>query len=273
MKNSLYFVLLLTVSLLFCACSREVPQDDSTLQTTVEQQTETTVATTEEEMETISITIEVTRPVFYGTHNADYSAEEIWEYFEEVVLNTEYSSGTGNAQLVQKWMAPIHYRFFGNPTEEDVAVLDKLFAQLNQIPGFPGIHEAAEGETEQLRISFLEPDVFHSSYSSVVGGEDANGATEFWYYTDTNEIHSARIGYRTDIDQSLRNSILIEEIVNTLGISDTVRREDSITYQYSDFNTDLSDVDWILLKLLYNPEIQCGMDAEECAAVLQHLYG
>lgn len=273
MKNSLYFTLLLTVSLLFCACSREVPQDDSTLQTTAEQQMEMTAAATEEVMETISITIEVTRPVFYGTHNADYSAEEIWKYFEEVVLNTEYSSGTGNAQLVQKWMSPIHYRFFGTPTEEDLAVLDGLFAQLNQIPGFPGIHEAAEGETEQLRISFLEPDVFRDSYSSVVDGEDANGAVEFWYYTDTNEIHSARIGYRTDIDQSLRNSILVEEIVNALGISDTVLREDSITYQYSDFNTVLSDVDWILLNLLYHPEIQCGMDAEACAAVVQQLCG
>ena len=106
----------------------------------------------------------------------------------------------------------------------------------------------------------------------MVNGEEATGATEFWYYTDTNEIHSARIGYRTDTDQSIRNSVLVEEIINTLGISDTVLREDSITYQYSDFNTSLSDVDWILLNLLYHPEIRCGMDADACAKVLPGLY-
>ena len=66
--------------------------------------------------------------------------------------------------------------------------------------------------------------------------------------------------------------MLLEEVVNTLGISDTVLREDSITYQYSDFNICLSDVDWILLKLLYHPEMKNGMDSEACVSVIRKLY-
>lgn len=91
-------------------------------------------------------------------------------------------------------------------------------------------------------------------------------------HMNSNEIYSARIGYRTDLDQMTRNSILLEEIVNMLGISDTLLREDSITYQYSNENLALSDVDWILLKLLYHPEILCGMDARSCGEVIEELY-
>jgi hypothetical protein len=258
MKNKLLFLLLTAVALLLCACT----ETEESLQTTEERPVETT------ETATSATTVPPHSLLFHP----DYTAEQILEYFGEVVLDMEYASGAGNTALVQKWQAPIRYRFFGTPTEEDRAVLAELFVQLNQIPGFPGIHEAAEGETEQLRISFLEPDLFRASYSDILGGEEATGATQFWYYTDTNEIHSARIGYRTDIAQNIRNSVLIEEIINTLGISDTVLREDSITYQYSDDNTALSEVDRILLALLYHPDIRCGMDGEACASVIRNLY-
>jgi len=57
-----------------------------------------------------------------------------------------------------------------------------------------------------------------------------------------------------------------------LGISDTTLREDSIVYQYGSEITQLSDVDWAILKLLYDPAMECGMDREACAAVLETLY-
>ena len=161
---------------------------------------------------------------------------------------------------------------YGKPTEEDRRVLNNFLSRLNQIPGFPGFYTAEAEGLETLRIHFLEPNLFRDSFSAVVNGEDAYGAMEFWYYTDTNEIYSARIGYRTDLDQMTRNSILLEEIVNVLGISDTLLREDSITYQYSNENLALSDVDWILLRLLYHPEMQCGLDAQNCADVIEELY-
>ena len=198
--------------------------------------------------------------------------EQLLRYWEEVVLNVEYNDGTGNPDRVQKWLSPIRCRIEGEPTQEDRRVLEDFFQQLNQIPGFPGIHMAEEGQPENLTLSFLCPDDFRDRFSHVVNGEDAWGATEFWYYTDTNEIYTACIGYRRDIDQASRSSILLEEIVNTLGITDTVLREDSIVYQYSNSNLALSDVDWLLLKLLYHPAMECGMDAAQCLPVLQELY-
>jgi hypothetical protein len=147
-----------------------------------------------------------------------------------------------------------------------------LFAQLNEIPGFPGIYAREEGEPETLMIGFWDPENFNMYFWDFLNGEDAYGATQFWYYNDTNEIYTANVGYRTDIDQSTRTSVLIEEIINMLGVSDTVLRTDSIVYQYSNDNTALSDIDWLILKLLYHPEIQCGMDLDGCRTVIEELY-
>ena len=49
-------------------------------------------------------------------------------------------------------------------------------------------------------------------------------------------------------------------------------RPDSIVYQYSDDNFTPSDVDWIILKLLYDPSIQCGMNYDSCRTIIEALY-
>lgn len=252
------YLLLLAVSLLFAACSKEIPERQTVYET--------------DSGETLQTVPKETQPLHSVLYHPDYTPEQIQEYFAEVVLDMEYSDGTGDVTRVQKWLMPIGYRIDGTPTQEDLAVLNDLFAGLNEIPGFPGFYAAeAEGQ-ENLIISFLSSADFRTGFSEAVNGEDAYGATQFWYYTDNNEIHTARIGCRTDISQQERNSVVVEEIINTLGISDTLLREDSITYQHSNENTALSQVDWIILKLLYDPRIQCGMGKSDCMAVLSELY-
>lgn len=248
--------------LLFSACGNILPEPDTTTPTTLQVEPTTTEATVPAD----------TTPPHSLLYLEDYSAEQITEYFNEVVLDIEYTDGTGDATLVQKWLNPIFYGIYGDPTQEDLDVLYALFDRLNAIPGFPGIYAADDENAANLSLNFYGPDLFRDEFSSVVNGEDAYGATQFWYYTATNELYTARIGYRTDISQTERNSILLEEIINTLGITDTVLREDSIVYQYSNENLELSDVDWVLLALLYDPAIEPGMNAEDCAKIIQNLY-
>ena len=75
-----------------------------------------------------------------------------------------------------------------------------------------------------------------------------------------------------DIPEDARKSILLEEICNILGFNDTVIREDSVVYQYSNDNTELTDVDWLIMELLYHPDIRPGMTMEECHEILAELY-
>lgn len=262
MAKRWYLPLLLVLGLLLSACS--VLDTPETVYPTYI--TETTTEATE-----VTIPADTTPPhsVLYLD---GYTAQQITEYFNEVVLNIEYTDGTGDATVVQKWLYPIFYSVYGDPTEEDLDVLYALFDRLNAIPGFPGIYAADDDHVENISLSFYSAQQFRDEFSSVVNGEDAYGATQFWYYTETNELYTARIGYRTDISQIERNSILLEEIINSIGISDSVLREDSIVYQYSNDNLELSDVDWVILALLYDPAMEAGMNANDCAQIIQQLY-
>ena len=49
-------------------------------------------------------------------------------------------------------------------------------------------------------------------------------------------------------------------------------RPDSIAYQLFSEPQELSREDELILKLLYHPQIQCGMDAEACERVIRELY-
>lgn len=274
MGKKLFWILPVVLTLVLCACAYPpLPGILPTEQTpTAEATTEPpTVATTAPPATTIPET-KATLPAHSALYLPEYTPQQILEYFEEVVLHVEYPGEGGNPALVQKWTDPIYYRILGEPTEEDLAVLNDFFAQLNEIPGFPGIYAATEQDPVNLTIGFWDQETFDAAFYDMLQGDYATGATQFWYYTDTNDIYTARIGYRTDISQAERNSILIEEIVNTLGITDTVLRTDSIVYQYSDENLALSDVDWIILKLLYDPAIRCGMDFDSCSRIIPELY-
>ena len=271
-----FLILLLVVAL--CGCAAPVPETTVPVttipETTVPETTipEITVPETTVPETTIPETTAPTEPLHSSLYREDFDVEEILTYFQEVTNQIEYTDGTGDPSLIQKWLSPLIYRIYGDPTEEDLRVLEEFCQQLNAVQGFPGIREAQEDEFENLTLSFLDPDSFRERFSDVVHGEDAWGATQYWYYTDTNEIHTATIGYRTDIPQLDRSSIILEEIVNTLGISDSGRRSDSIVYQYSNDNLQLSDIDWLLLELLYHPDIAPAMDAEMCEKIIRDLY-
>ena len=85
---------------------------------------------------------ETTAPLHSELYLEDFDVEEILTYFNEVVLQVEYTDGTGDPSRVQKWLQPITCSIQGEPTTEDRQVLEQFIAELNAIPGFPGIRLA-----------------------------------------------------------------------------------------------------------------------------------
>ena len=202
----------------------------------------------------------------------EYSVEDVLKYFNEVVLNTEYATGDGDMTLVQRWDVAIRYRVEGDFKKEDIEILEKFFTELNKVDGFAGVFEAKETETPNLYIHFEGRDAFNDRFLDCVNNEYADGAARYWYYTDTNDIYEGTIGYCTDMEGTTRESVLLEELVNCLGIGDSVLREDSIVYQYGSDVKELSEMDWLIIKLLFNPRIRCGMGIAECEEVIRELY-
>lgn len=196
------------------------------------------------------------------------AVEDAITYFNEVCLDGEYVH-SGDPSVVQKWMEPIFYVVHGDPTEKDLAVLSEFTTWLNNYPGFPGIYEGSNPDYANLQIYFCSQQELHER----MGHEDENldGMVTFWY--DYNEIYDATICILNDLDQYLRNSVILEEIYNGLGpAQDTQLREDSLIYAGYSAPQALTEVDALIFKLLYHPDIKCGMDAEQCEAVIRQLY-
>ena len=99
-----------------------------------------------------------------------------------------------------------------------------------------------------------------------------DGGVTFWY-DGLDRIYEGTICYCTEIDQTVRNSVILEEIYNGLGhVQDTDLRADSIIYAGYSEPQELTQIDELLLRLLYHPSMKCGMDREECEAVIRSLY-
>lgn len=261
MNPFISIILIVLMVLGLCACSdSNISSSESESVLDGESQTETDSDDALQEEEHSSI------------FNEKYTVEQVVEYFNEVVLDMEYQNGDGNFQVVQKWTEPIVYRISGDIIDTDLLILQGLFDELNKIEGFPGIREASEYEFANLTLGFYHYDDFYAYMGDVIGYEEADGAVEYFFYNDTNNIYKGRIGYRADINQEDRNPVLLEEVVNGLGIGDSELREDSIVYQWENDVQELSEMDWIIIKLLYSSKIHCGMNAEECKMVIETLY-
>ena len=214
-------------------------------------------------------------PTSQPEHSALYvdglSADDVVAYFMEVCLGAEFVH-EGDVSALQKWVAPVTFRIHGNCTAADRAVIESFVREVNGVEGFPGMVEAAKGQAASMDIYFCgEAELIERTEAFVAEGECLDGAVRFWAYDD--EIYSAVLGCRDDIDQDLRASVIVEEIYNGLGpVQDSVLREDSVIYQYGSDVKEMSDVDLLLLKLLYNPAMSCGMDASLCESVIRQLY-
>ena len=253
-------VLLIFILLTGCGKSGIPPQS------TVDTEPPTTVPVTTEA--TLPPTQPPTQPPLPSLAIPGIPVEDVLLYFNEVCLDAEITH-SGDPSRLQKWEDPICYFLFGEPTQEDLAVLTEYTQWLNTIHGFPGIRETENQWEANLRIHFCTQEELITLMGEAFTGMD--GAVTFWYEDDV--IYDAIICIRTDLDQTLRNSVILEEIYNGLGpIQDTWLREDSIIFAGYSEPQALTAMDELLLELLYRPELQCGMDARECGILIGELY-
>ena len=245
--------------------------------TTVPQTEAATIAPTETVPPTTlpveETTVPTEPPVTEPEHSALYipgvDVEDVILWFNEVCLSAEFVNA-GNPSFVQKWDNPIFYMIHGEPTEEDLAVLNSFIQWLNALEGFPGIWETTDPVQSSLNYYFCSQEELIRHLGDNFYGMD--GGVTFWY-TGDNRIFDAVICVRTDLNQYLRNSVILEELYNGLGpVQDTSLREDSLIYSgYSEPQT-LTEIDKLILALLYHPDMKCGMNAAECEAVIRQLY-
>ena len=273
-----YGIILALVLSLFSGCA---PQNLPATQSTAGQTTGATIPESSAPTNPTAPTVGTTAPATVPStalptapeHSELYiptvSVEEAILYFNEVCLDAEIVN-QGDPTKLQRWETPIRYICYGTLTDADRNTLNTFVDWLNTIEGFPGMQETQDPSLANLRIHFCDPAEYLTLMGDGFSGTD--GGVTFWY-NGANEIYDAVIGYRTDVDQQIRNSVILEEIYNGLGpINDTELRRTSVIYAGFSTPQSLSEEDKLILKLLYHPQMQCGMDAAQCEAVIRQLY-
>ena len=254
---------LLAVLLLLTGCTPmlSLPTTEPVSFPTEERETEgSTVPVTE--------TMELTLPPHSPLYIEGLSTDAAVLYFEEVCLDAEIVN-SGDPARLQKWDAPILYQVLGDPTAEDLDTIRRMEAWLNSVDGFPGIREAQSHEYAGMDIFFCSSREMADRLGDWTWGCD--GGVTFWY--DMDVIHTATICVRSDIDQELRSSVILEEIYNSLGpVQDTDLREDSIIWSGFSQPQWLTAEDMLLIRLLYDPSLVPGMDAGQCADAIRAIY-
>ena len=259
MKRMIPLCMIAVFLLSASACNDPLPPVDPPVTTTA-------VTTT---APSATITTTVAQPLHSPLFTDGIATDDVILWFREVCLDAEFVN-SGDATRLQKWCTPIRYNVSGTPTDKDLEVLSEFANYLNTIDGFPGISPADNANYSNLQFHFCSQEEMVAVLGEQFYAQD--GGVTFWYDGD-NRIYQATICVRNDLDQHLRNSVILEELYNGLGpVQDTSLRTDSIIYAGFSEPQALTFADELLLKLLYHPQMLCGMDADECETVIRQLY-
>jgi len=193
----------------------------------------------------------------------------------QLLSTCAFRSEYGNAsegQTLTRWEDEITIWVGGSATKDDLATLDQFIMDLSfRVPSLPVIRRVKRDTDAAIRIWYVP---FAQMQYYVEGYIDDNWGF-FHYEANHGSITSARIAIASDItDQQERNHLLLEEIVGSLGLpNDHNVFSDSIIYQQWTTVQSLSEVDWLMLNMLYSPVTSPGMTWAQTGAALRQWMG
>ena len=201
-----------------------------------------------------------------------FDDEEVIQYFVEVALWGEYDGYRG---YVMRYEKPVTYYVMGDPMEADIAQLADLAEALNKIPGYPGITRTYEETEATIRIMFSD-EATYENYFRVNVPNGSWGYATVNYYTDGEEkgkIGFGRVWISNEAWPRLdRNSVICEEFIQSRGmLNDPSYGYYSIFDQNSNDCDWPSELDWAVVKLLYDPRIDRFASEEEIRSTAQEI--
>ena len=199
-----------------------------------------------------------------------FDAYDVVSYYLEIGMSSEYSNGNP-INYVRKWTAPILVYVGGNPREQDLELIQRLFDALNGVYGFPGIELCDDVEIAGMEVYFLDPAEYFPASFRAVGTEISDGYSTIWF--DNGVITRAEIGIRTDLTDRNKTHVILEEIVQALGLqNDSYSYPDSLYYQGFNEPQWPTDMDWLLVRFLYRPEMKPLMKEEEVLELAETVF-
>lgn len=187
----------------------------------------------------------------------------VLRYFMEIALGSEYGLGDFT---IKKWVADIHLEVLGEPTGEDLEILQGLVAELNELLEMR-IRVDLVPSGGNVKLYFIP----HQEFSQYEPPGIVFYGGFFWnWWNFAGEIHSGQIVIGSDrLSQTERNHLIREEVTQMLGLmNDSMRYRDSIFYQGRTETDSFSEIDRQLIRMLYSDDISAGMNIFDLRATL-----
>jgi len=222
--------------------------------------------------------------LFLGMSTA--SAAEAWQNpqyiqqsFERIALSSEY---TEHPPLLRKWRQPIRYQFQHDVADKQLheQLSTMHLQQLSAITGHP--IQAATGNTsanlqiiftDEARLAGYLSEAMHLNNTTVQQLSRNSVCVANFSVNNNGEIQQALVLIPVDRARAHAKLLacIVEELTQIMGLpNDDVAVFPSIfnDRSHDDF---LSGLDYVLLKLLYQPDLITGMNASQSRTAIKKI--
>ena len=185
-------------------------------------------------------------------------------------FSVEYQGDKDNASTrLTRWETAIRICVTGSPSKEDLRQLDRFIMDIaTHCPNMPNIRVVNSQSDANIIIYYGPLKELSKHLDSYREGNW--GAFSYWYDA-RNRMTSAKVAIATDVNTAAsKRHLLMEELTGVFGLTnDHELYSDSILYQEWTTVGELSEVDWLMLNMLYDPDLNCGMNAQEAYRILR----
>ena len=199
--------------------------------------------------------------------DAQDARQKALDCFRLCAFSAEYGSASNP---LRRWEKTIFIYMGGNVTKDDRNEMNKFIMELaTHCPDMPNIRLVQNQENADIEIWYCPLKEMANYVPDYVEGNWGF----FYYWNDGgNKITSAKIAIASDKNNTAsKRHLLREELLGAFGLSsDHLLYSDSILYGEWTTVGQLSDVDWLMLNMLYDRDLKCGMGADEACRILQN---
>ncbi len=192
----------------------------------------------------------------FAPESAEQAVKQALSLLETCAFTGEY--GDEDREILIRWIEPIRIYASGSPSRNDLKQLDAFILELAyRVPELPMVTRVDKEEDANLVIHYCRLSEMETLVPGYVAG---NWGMMSYSYHANGEIFKAVIGLARDkATQSGRNHLMREELVGVLGLAGHHEAfADSILYRDWTTVQRLSEVDWLMLNMLYSPHVFPG---------------
>ncbi len=186
--------------------------------------------------------------------------QDVVDYFKEVALGFEF----GNAsRITRKWEVTMKIYVEGNASDELLAELDKIIAELDELTTDDFSIEFVDNFTESnYHIFFGSSSNYAALYPRIANLVESNWGLFSLYWDEANQLNRGHMYVDTRRANAVEQKHLLrEELTQSLGLAvDSNKYRESIFQAAWTRTTSYAEIDKELIRLLYHPDMTSGLN-------------